>query len=185
MEDVKDLVLGDRAKWMLREIDEEWFKPHGQQVPPYTIKALYKAVTEEQFVAAKSHAHVAFLNLRMQGIIKTEADIPEPMSEETKKYLRELKESKKGVDRSDPPKKVVTVLKTIKKSSLPVWQDKQKQDAACTKYAWVVPGTFEQDPHKPGGSIVKIKCIKCGNKDRKIHLADAFQSKYCLKCKGK
>lgn len=70
-----------------------------------------------------------------------------------------------------------------KKVRTPTYQDVGEQAAICGKYAWVVAGSFKADPVKVGGTVLDIKCIKCGGL-RTIHLADAFQVKLCAKCKA-
>lgn len=73
--------------------------------------------------------------------------------------------------------------KAAKQPKKPVFQDPEQQKAVKLKYDWAIEGSFRQDPEKAGGTILDIKCQKCGE-SRTIHLADCFQVKLCLKCRG-
>lgn len=191
-EEAAKIVLTEEASKVLKSINVEWFEPYGQTAPPYIVKQLSTATTPDDYRNVRQSAHVAHLSMRIDGVIKTEADKARAaMPEEVKAHLRELRESKKGVIRDDPPKakiikqeKKKDVKPKVHKSGLPIYQDKVRQNELVLKYPWAVAGSFTHDPHKPGGTCLNIKCIKCG-KLRSIHAADLFQCKICLECKNK
>lgn len=188
------------------EIVDRWFKPYNLEVPGYVWKQLVTASKTdgegpraEALEKVRQKAELHYLSQWSKGNVNVVDSNAEPMSEETKEYLRNLNKErrekeklereerdarKKSLDKAaistadDKPKKVVA-----KRSKNPVFNDPDAQKLIVEKYPWAIPGSFRQDPDKPAGTNLDIKCQKCGMA-RSIHLADAFQVKYCTSCKN-
>ena len=162
---------------------------------------------------AVDKAQIMFYGAWARGTIKVKTKFTKAMTPETKQKLKEINKQKreerekkqlkpqlsvqtKGVRDTmadttatapvaapaTPPVATPKVAKE-KKARTPAYKDVAKQAETCAKYSWVIAGTFKQDPAKEGGTLVDIKCVKCG-KTRSIHLADAFQVKLCADCKS-
>lgn len=169
------------------------------------------AEKSELLEKARQKAETHYLAAWARGEIKQKDENAPPMPEEVKELLkqknaerREREKAEREADRKraehfakaekptvvktnkpqkvdppeDKPKKVIT-----KKSKKPVFDDPETQQLVLTKYPWAIPGTFRQDPDKPAGTNLDIKCQRCGMA-RTIHLADAFQVKFCTSCKN-
>ncbi len=141
---------------------------------------------EERAIALADEAERAAIETAKENA-RQERLKKKPMSEETKAALRELAESKKAMKNAikaqfNTEEHPEARLLKSKLSKIPVFQDLQKQAEICAKFAWVVPGSFTQDPEKSGGTLLAIKCGSCGD-ERIIHLADAFHCKMCKECK--
>lgn len=108
-----------------------------------------------------------------------EAQDPE-LIEKSGKLMEKVKEMKEAPAALARP---VQKTKPAKQSKTPVFKDSNKQKEIKLKYGWVQENSFRQDPEKEGGTILDIKCQKCGE-PRTVHLYDAFQCKVCLRCKG-
>lgn len=176
---------------------DQYLKPHGLEIPGYAIRPLEEAIDADEtsrialIERARQKFEICYLAAWSKGAIKIEAT--KPMPEEVKRELREINEQRREERRAlkERINKVVAatetkvVVKTSKqaKTKIPVFQDVERQKELKRKYQWVVEGSFRQDPHKAGGTCLDIKCIKCGG-IRTIHLADCFQTKLCLKCRG-
>lgn len=93
----------------------------------------------------------------------------------------EMNKLKKGEPLA--PARPVQQKKAAKQPKKPVFSDPEQQKAVKLKYSWAKEGSFRQDPEKAGGTILDIECQKC-KEPRTIHLADCFQVKLCLKCRG-
>lgn len=164
-------------------------KKHGTSNMPQelwdTMAELEKAKTPEEAQPLINSAHVQvaghFYGMRADKLDK----------------LADFLESKGDTDRADSLKTKAQEMRDSpekflapkekptkeKKDKTPVFQSPEKQKLVLAKYPWVIDGTFRQDPDKPGGTCLDIKCQKCTT-SRTIHLADAFQVKLCLKCKN-
>lgn len=161
--------------------------------------------------SAKHKAQTHYLSAWARGEIKQKDESAPPMPEDVKELLKvknaERREREKAEREADKKRKehfakVETEKaakaapkptaklpenkqkKTVaKKSKKPVFDDPDTQQLVLAKYPWAIPGTFRQDPDKPAGTNLDIKCQKCGMA-RTIHLADAFQVKFCTSCKN-
>lgn len=188
VEDFKNVVLTpDIAEFKLK-LEEKYFNEYKLAMPGYVLKALVKAmsadISEKTLLLEKARqsAELHYLASWSKGDIKIKDAEAKPMPEEVKQELKEIKIAKKAIK-----DKEIELIKSIKKKSLPkepVHESKTLQDGYCAKYKWIVPNTFKQDPHKPGGTIVDIKCTSCKSR-RTVHLSDSWQVKLCTSCKGK
>lgn len=153
-------------------------------LPGYVLKTLIEASNDpvkrfDKLKLAWLQVRTDHLALIAQHKIRSnneEANTSKPMSEETKAYLREIQKSKKDKDIG------FVAEPTPKVAKLPVFRDESKQAELILKYPWAIAGSFKQDPDKAMGTVLDIKCQKCGA-NRHIHLADLFQVKLCLVCK--
>jgi hypothetical protein len=101
------------------------------------------------------------------------------MREEAKKRPVETEEAPVA---AKPQEKAEKKPKTAPKAKLPMFQDKAAQSEREKKWGWIISGSWREDPEHSGGTLVSIKCQKCGG-PREIHAADAFQVKLCRTCK--
>lgn len=183
-------------------LEDEFLNPYKLEMPAHVLKPLVQATKEENptkraeyLEVAKQKAHMHYLAKWAQGVIRVKDENAPPMPDDVKAQLRELNEKRreekkaereasearrKELDKADLEKDRRTVAKKSKK---PVFDDPETQKLVVAKYSWVIPGTFRQDPDKPGGTNLDIKCQACGM-SRTIHLADAFQVKFCTGCKS-
>jgi hypothetical protein len=83
---------------------------------------------------------------------------------------------------SKPKEKAEKAPKATPKAKMPMYEDKNAQVEREKKWTWIIAGSWREDPGHPGGTLVSIKCQKCGG-SREIHAADAFQVKLCRTCK--
>jgi len=163
----------DIKEAMDKLIDEHYAPYTDERLEGWLLKK-FKAAAEEQSLGKRAdliRAAVDAAFLQYRDYLPRE-DV-KPMPDDVKAMLRELNESK----RADKP----ATTKEQKAKKVPVFNDPDKQMELCKKYPQTVPGSFVQDPHKPGGTLVSIKC-ECG-KTREIHLSDLFQVRKCHDCK--
>jgi len=190
------IPLSPELQTIKQQLLNKYITPHkttrwGNFLPGYVLKRLMlaDAATGTERIRlikwAEEGAEINYLAARALGEIKVINPNTEPMPEKVKQHLKDLNERRRE------EKKISKVIKAantqISKVKLPVFKDNKQQIVAQNKYPWIVPGTFTQDPGKPGGTIVQIKCQIQGpgcKKTRTIHLADAFQVKICTSCRN-
>lgn len=163
---------------------KKYLQPHGLEIPGYAIRPLEAAIEATGIERAtliekaRQNFELCYLGAWSKGVIRV-GDEHKPMPEEIKKELKELYLQRKALKED---KKPVPAVNKKSRPKGPVYLDKIRQSEIMSKYAWVTD-SFKQDPHKPGGTVVDIKCQKCGSL-RTIHIADCFQTKLCLNCRN-
>jgi hypothetical protein len=199
MTELESHVLPPDILLIRDDINAEFFDPFGVKMPGYVLKQLVLASKSDSLATRSFHieqarqkAHTSYLSKWSKGEIKIKDENAEPMPEDVKAQLRELNEKRRAEKRAEREAKEARQKqfdfdgekKVAKKSKKPVFDDPETQKLVLTKYPWAIPGSFRQDPEKAGGTNLDIKCQRCGM-TRTIHLADAFQVKFCTACKGK
>ena len=164
-----------------KKIEDQYLTPHHLSTPGPVLQCLFLASTADGqqrsslLEKARQKAEVHYLASWAKGDIKVKDPDIKPMPEEVKAELKEIKLQRKMEKQLQRSKKL---------PKLPTWQDKVAQVGYCNNYPWIIDGTFRQDSDNLNKTIVDIKCQICKS-TRTVHLADVFQIKYCLQCRGK
>lgn len=180
----ENVILSPDVAAFKQKIEQQYFTPYNLSTPGHVLKCLVMAHNasgpekSEFLEKARQKAEVHFLASWAKGHIKVKDEDAKPMSEQTKVELREIKLQRKM------EKQQLEKVDAKPKNRLPVWSDKSAQATHVANYAWIIVGTFRQDPENQNKTIVDINCQTCKS-TRTVHLADVFQTKYCLKCRGK
>lgn len=193
LEDFKDLVLPEDIEITRQQLNDEYFEPYHIIMPAYVLKQLTVAAELsgqariDATIKARDKAKFAHFCATRQGHSESR-----PMTNEVKAKLAEYNKQKRQQEKQERQSRLERLRKLPtdsigntakpKRSKVPVFNDPEAQTLVSNKYPHIIPGTFKQDPEKPGGTLVDIKCQKCGS-SRTVHMADVFQCRLCKQCR--